>query len=584
MQVEQHYTTVLHEIEHLLYGRDGRDALEERMRAMIQSHDFRNAVDPKVAGDVEAETYLHAFVALQEKAEALRRFAIVNQTAVTKILKKYVKWVALPIFLGVLPRDPVTPHPADEHRRPTPVSFDFAADDDAEDDAELAAIVAENARSAGDECSSDKEHDSNHDGASMHAGNAERDTEASYELACMQPTAVERWQRLQHRLLQLQELIMLSSSSCHDYVCSVRTQHSARRELHKAGLRESRHLAATSNRVRTFASVLNFQQTWQPTTLLWMLILVPVSTFALTYGITSQLTMEVNGVVEPVFKSQGYFISASIDRTPASHVGTLGISVASLFLVMVILVRHKLIKRQLLGRATFIHRSSMVLGMASAFAMLGVAAFQRHLHGPGHNTFAVAFFVLAVLHTIMECALEYRYQLSKPWVMLGRIGTVIVTVVFVVIFLSFLYLGARRAVRLTGKRDMNVLFVAAMAEIGAFFLLLYYFYSYLDDFAATRVHMVILEQQSSLVHAYPSLEEFIEKQQQQRESKTRVKKELYERRKEHMELVAKDFSSAIDRVRMLLYLRRRSREKGLTQVDTTTAQAAEPASSKAKQA
>ena len=75
--------------------------------------------------------------------------------------------------------------------------------------------------------------------------------------------------------------------------------------MHKAGLRETRLLAATSNPVRKFASILNFQHTWQPSVLLVLLLGTPIVTFAITYGITSQLTMEVNGEIEPVFKSQG---------------------------------------------------------------------------------------------------------------------------------------------------------------------------------------------------------------------------------------------------------------------------------------
>lgn len=39
--------------------------------------------------------------------------------------------------------------------------------------------------------------------------------------------------------------------------------------------------------------------------------------------------------------SLGYFISASIDMSPASHVGTLGISSTGILLVLVILIRHK---------------------------------------------------------------------------------------------------------------------------------------------------------------------------------------------------------------------------------------------------
>jgi hypothetical protein len=145
----------------------------------------------------------------------------------------------------------------------------------------------------------------------------------------------------------------------------------------------------------------------------------------------------------------------------------------------------------------------------------------------------------------------------------ARAITVAVTMVFVAIFLSFLYLGARRAVRLTGHRDMDLLFIAAMAEIAAFLAFLYYFYSYTDDFNNARIHVVIIEHETSLVNEYPSLEAFIEQHQQLQEDRSKLRSELYERRKRHLGLVAKDFGSAIERVRKLLQLRRRSREKGL---------------------
>lgn len=46
-----------------------------------------------MVGDGSAEQYLHAYVALKEQIEALRRFAVVNHAALTKIIKKYKRWV-----------------------------------------------------------------------------------------------------------------------------------------------------------------------------------------------------------------------------------------------------------------------------------------------------------------------------------------------------------------------------------------------------------------------------------------------------------------------------------------------------------
>ena len=47
--------------------------------------------DPTVHGNAEAETLLHAFVTLQERVEALRRFVLINRASLTKILKKYLR-------------------------------------------------------------------------------------------------------------------------------------------------------------------------------------------------------------------------------------------------------------------------------------------------------------------------------------------------------------------------------------------------------------------------------------------------------------------------------------------------------------
>lgn len=194
-------------------------------------------------------------MAVQEKVAALRRFAFVNQTALEKILKKYVRWVATPVACGVLPRD-------------------------------MLESETLQGRSASETCMKGSE------GASLLSG-----------LQCSSLETSNRLDRIERDLKTAEQQVMVTSISSYDYMCGLRQQYWAHRERHKTALRENRMLTAGGSRTKRVASILNFQKTWHPGALLVLLLVVPVLTLMVTYHITSQLTMD-DGTT-PVFTSQG---------------------------------------------------------------------------------------------------------------------------------------------------------------------------------------------------------------------------------------------------------------------------------------
>eukprot|EP00043_Microstomoeca_roanoka_P007058 m.68269 g.68269 ORF g.68269 m.68269 type:complete len:293 (+) comp13675_c0_seq3:928-1806(+) len=214
-----------------------------------------------------------------------------------------------------------------------------------------------------------------------------------------------------------------------------------------------------------------------------------------------QLDIQHNCLVSYVYNhmvtnSPGYFISASIDVSPASHIGTLGLSVACFCLIFTVIVRHKLMKRLLVGRATLLHRFSLLLALLSLFSVLGVGAYQHHQLPFGHNLFAVLFFIPSMIHVGIDNYLEWRYKLYAYWARRLRLILVTFICVSVVIFLTLLRASGDMD---APNRDMNLLFIAAIAELSAFAFLLFYFLSLFPNFSKTRLYIVLVERQAARI-------------------------------------------------------------------------------------
>ncbi|EGD74041.1 hypothetical protein PTSG_05735 [Salpingoeca rosetta] len=400
-----------------------RDTLRGHLQAILANTDF-STTDPQVVGDHAAEQYLHAYVALSEQAEALRRFVVVNQAALSKIIKKFERRVLA-----------CTRVPADHTRT-------------------LRALV----------------------------------------LQCAQGDSMERLQQLQTDLRELGDELMISSSAFHEYVCSLRTQYWAQLAEHQAQAKETRHFTAKP-RAKRLASLTDFRQTFSPAIMLVVETIIAVGTLVSTYTLSSNIIVDKETNMT-VFEKKGYFISASIDKSPASHIGTLGLSISCFGLAAIVLVRHKLMKRLLAGRATLLHRFSLFLALISLFSGAGVAAYQHHLHKLGHNTFAVLFFILAMIHVGIDNFIERKYKLYSRLARTVRLVFVALIAVSVVVFLTFLRMSGDMD---SPQRDHNLLFIAAVAELAAFGFLLLYFLTLLPNFNKTRLYIVLVERRATTI-------------------------------------------------------------------------------------
>ncbi|EDQ87825.1 uncharacterized protein MONBRDRAFT_9713 [Monosiga brevicollis MX1] len=370
-KVDQFVFATLEASELLFWGSGDSDvALREGVLRTITG-DF-DILDPTVHGNAEAETLLHAFVTLQERVEALRRFVLINRASLTKILKKYLRRL----------------------------------------------------------------------GSGANATNNFNETPEERPVA-KNPKAAQ---------------VKQSSLAFHDL------------------------LSVSSNFTIRFSRLkLDFQR----------------------------MALRLAVLTLPVL------------RAIASHVGTLGLSCSCIALILVIVVRHKswvlapfrwaeiAIERLLLfsdqnGTLVSIYMSIRLSRFNHVLHCRALVMSQRHLHGIGHNVFAVLFFTVGVCHTTIECYLDARFKLSTPWTLRLRRSIVGFTALCVVIFLTFLYLGAHH----WEQRDMNLLLIAAIAEIAALFSFLLYFCTYLSDFAHAMIYVVIIERRRRQATATPSLAEF----------------------------------------------------------------------------
>lgn len=129
-----------------------------------------------------------------------------------------------------------------------------------------------------------------------------------------------------------------------------------------------------------------------------------------------------------------------------------------------------------------------------------------------------------------------------------RSSIVMITFILVTIFMSFLYLGAHR----WETRDMNMLFISAIAEIGAFICFLLYFWTYYGDFKATQIHIVIIEQKTRNAAHRLSLADFMAS------PSSFDKQSIDQSHHTQLKLAATDFVSAIAALRSLVIRRRSS--------------------------
>ena len=214
--------------------------------------------DPQVVGDPAAEQYLHAFVALSEQAEALRRFAVVNSTALRKIVKKY-------------------------KRRGPGLNTKRGKDDNGD-------------------ASKDVEQQPQQQQPQQQQQQQQCVLPLpAIQLECEDGPLMTRLLRLQRDLQSLGDELMVSSSTFHEYVCSLRTQYWAQLAEHQATVREA-HRFSTRPRARRLAMLTDFRKTFSPAIMLVSQTVVVLATLIATYTISSN-TVDNDG--NTVFDRKG---------------------------------------------------------------------------------------------------------------------------------------------------------------------------------------------------------------------------------------------------------------------------------------
>jgi hypothetical protein len=299
----------------------------------------------------------------------------------------------------------------------------------------------------------------------------------------------EEWRTLQKLLAAAERLaskVMMECSTYYDFVVDTKTQLIEQRQMDKQARNEQRKHMLT--RLTTHIDV---EKQMRFSTVLAAGVLLPLLTLVVTYWISSTIYVDEHGLVS-VLQHKGWFISASIDRAPASNIGTLGLTTTLSMLTVIIFVKHNFVKMQLRGRAyMFTHRIATGLGLLSCFCGNGVAAFQHMDHATAHNTFAVTFFVLGMLHVVLETYLDLRLGLSLPrtrQLRLGASGALVLCVLF--------FIGPMGYVLSHGSDmcEQDIYWwklIAAFFEVSALACFLIWFASYHHVFRALQFKMSV---------------------------------------------------------------------------------------------
>eukprot|EP00947_MAST-08B_sp_MAST-8B-sp1_P002572 g2572.t1 len=306
-------------------------------------------------------------------------------------------------------------------------------------------------------------------------------------------------------MTELEDSIMLSNSSWYEYLLDTRVLNGREAERERLlGMRRSysstelKALMLDGGVGRLAALLPAFEKTLKPTVLLGLVLLLPLVTLCVTYRMTAAIV--VNGTTgATVFDEKGYFISASIDRAPASNLGTLGLSLTLSAMFWVCFIRHKIVKKQLIGHSMLLHRTSYILSIISISGGFGIVSYQHHLGPVLHNFFALVFFVGGVSYVIMDTFLDYYYYLCAWRMRLCRAAFAVAVVASLLLFLFFMgrHMKCMNSVRAGDGRctideDMPWRHAAAAAEIAMFVIFISFFATYWPSFSESYVELSIV--------------------------------------------------------------------------------------------
>jgi len=491
--------------------------IQPSVEELLRSFKFKH--EPTLHPGSEETKLLARFAFFLDTLSALRRFVVVNDMALVKAIKKFRKRVAYSAEL----------HEAScgkECARSMLVkvasasvlensSYDFSQspgdkggvgggeDDDSDDDDDE---VNDNEDEDDDEMMSTKSCRSDDEVPEETTKTKEN---KNGDILCYKPLikkleleCMPEWEtmkRLEAAAYLLECKTMVTSSEYHDFVQDHLTQLQLQRHQEKLARCEAR-----SKMLTRLTRHIDMENQMRPATFLLVGVILPLVTLAITYYISFNIYVDEEQQ-RTVFDEKGFFISTSIDRAPASNIGTLGLTTTLTMLSIIIFVKHKLVKKQLRGRNWMrTHRIATAFGLLSTFCGNGVAAFQHEANATAHNTFAGLFFLFGMIHVVMETLIDYKFSLSMPVTRKLRLLTSALLIFCVAGFLlPMSYVISHRSLdREVARRWKQV---AATFEVGAFVLFCLWFASYYAVLRASqfKLHVqyrVRLDSSENLLH------------------------------------------------------------------------------------
>ena len=163
---------------------------------------------------------------------------------------------------------------------------------------------------------------------------------------------------------------------------------------------------------RMFAPLREHRFSFVPPYLFPLILAVfPPLLFAVTYPLTYAEVPKTDDKV--------IFLSATIDYPPMSCIGSLGLMLGSILLLLVsflIFMRNKDLMRSGDMTSRKLNRAALILAVFTSVGCSGVAAFQQHLYLIVHLVFAGMFFFSGVVYINMIAYMEsWRDERTVAW-------------------------------------------------------------------------------------------------------------------------------------------------------------------------
>lgn len=431
--------------------------------------------------ELEKLTKLAHFHAL---LTATRRFLIVNSEALRKITKKFIKRVLVSVDIQTDGCGPACArHLARRAAGDSSCGIGLSLTEDDEDD-DIFSPTEEEERYAS-VGNPQQIHDLGTEGF-----HAVMDNLATRPLEQTCKDALNRLNALDAKVKVLETEVMVECSPFYEFLIDQKSM--------LKNLRQYQIEDRVQRRKHTLTQITQHIDINQVQTHFFVIVAVilPMLTLAITYYLSLGIYVDEENKVS-ILHEKGWFISASIDRAPASNIGTLGLNTTLMLLSVIVYVKHKLVKKQLRGRTWMrTHRVSTLFGFLSIFCGGGVAAFQHEDHATAHNSFAATFFIFGMVHVVMETFVDYYHSLSLPRTRVIRVTVASLLILCVTGFLvPMAYVISSKNSDNPAPAQVLRLYrlIAATFEVAAFACFVIWFASYYHILRSSQIQFNVIQ-------------------------------------------------------------------------------------------